>query len=176
MACRALAGAIVVCAAALAGCQAAQQAGSKVLGSGPLLEAKLASTGGSTLTGAAVLRAYDGGVLMTVNFNGALPGSYRVVVHANGNCSSLNGFSAGPPWAPPGVAIPSPGMVQTDDSASLSVRLPGYRLDGPDGIQGRAIVVHAGSQGSLEATPGVANNRVACGVVGAPQSLLAPFK
>jgi Cu-Zn family superoxide dismutase len=121
------------------------------------------------------MRAYDGGVIMTVNFNGAGPGEYRIAVHANGNCSSPNAFSAGPPWAPPGVAIASPTVFKNDESASLSVRLPGYRIEGPDGVSGRSVVVHAGSRDSLDAQPGVSNGRIACGVIGTPRSLLAPF-
>jgi Cu-Zn family superoxide dismutase len=149
-----------------------QQVGSKVVGTGPNIEAKLGPIGGAAVTGAAILRAYDAGVMMTVNFNGPRPGAYRVVVHTNGNCSSPNGFSAGPPWAPPGVAVVSLPLVKNDDSASFTVRLPGYRFDGPDGVLGRSVVVHVGATGSLDAEPGVPNNRIACGVIGVPTSLL----
>lgn len=156
------------CSIALVGCQSLQ------LGTGPNLEAKLVALGSSAVTGVAMLRAYDGGVTMSVSFTNAPPGEYRFVVHANGNCSSPNGFSAGPPWAPPGVAVLSPPLLKTDNAGSMSVRLPGYRFDGPDGVRGRAVVLHAGASGSLDAQPGVPNNRVACGVIGTPQSLLAP--
>lgn len=175
MAGRSLAVVAVACSAALAACQSAQQPGSTSPGGGPTLEAKLVASGGSSVTGAAVMRAYDGGVIMTVNFNGAGPGEFRVAVHANGNCSSPNAFSAGPPWAPPGVTIASPTVFKNDESASLSVRLPGYRIDGPDGVSGRSVVVHSGARDSLDAQPGVPNGRIACGVIGTPRSLLAPF-
>lgn len=162
------------CIVALAGCESMQKAGSQIVGSGPNIEAKLVAIGGAAVTGAAILRAYDGGVMMTVNFNGPRPGAYRVVVHANGNCSSPNGFSAGPPWAPPGVAVVRLPLVKNDDAASFTVRLPGYRFDGPDGVLGRSVVVHAGATGSLEAEPGVPNNRIACGVISTARSLFAP--
>ena len=172
---RAFAVVAVAGSAALAACQSAQQSGSTLSGSGPNLEAKLVAAGGSSVTGAAILRAYDGGVIMTVNFNGAGPGEYRIAVHANGNCSSPNAFSAGPPWAPPGVTVAAPTAFKNDESASLSVRLPGYRIDGPEGVTGRSVVVHAGTRNSLDAQPGVPNGRIACGVIGTPRSLLAPF-
>jgi Cu/Zn superoxide dismutase len=162
------------CILVLTGCQSVQQIESHTLGTGPSMEGKLVPIGGSVITGAAILRAYDGGVTITVNFNGGLPGEYRIVVHATGNCTSSNGFSAGPPWAPPGVAVASPVAFKGNESASLVARLPGYRIDGTDGVQGRSAVVHAGAQGSLEAQPGVPNNRVACGVIGTPRSLFAP--
>jgi len=125
---------------------------------------------GSTLTGATILAAYDGGVRMQVNFNGEAPGEYRVMIHANGNCSSPNGFSAGPPWAPPGVSVKEEGypIHKNDDSASFVVRLAGYRIDGPDGVLGRSVVIHSGAVGSLAAAPGLPNNRIACGVIGPP--------
>lgn len=157
---------------ALAGCESASRFGSSIVGTGPDLEARLVATGGAAVTGVAMLRAYDGGVGLSVSFAGAPPGEYRVVVHANGNCSSPNGFGAGPPWAPPGVPVVTARLSKSDYSAELAIRLPGYRFDGPDGVAGRSIVVHAGGQGSLLAEPGVTNNRVACGVIRTPQHLL----
>jgi Cu/Zn superoxide dismutase len=45
------------------------------------------------------------------------------------------------------------------------MRLPGLKIDGTDGIRGKSVVVHLGATGSLDAQPGVPNNRVACGVI-----------
>ena len=159
---------------ALAGCQLAKEREALVLTGGPWLEARLVGANGASVTGAAMLRAYDGGGVMTVNFNGAPPGEYRVVVHATGNCTSANAFSAGPPWAPPGLQRPPfvHTFMKNDDAATLTFRFPGYRLEGPDGVAGRAVVVHAGAQGSLDARPGVPNNRIACGVIGATRRIL----
>jgi len=49
----------------LAGCQSVQQIESQALGTGPSMEGKLVAIGGSVITGAAILRAYDGGVTIT---------------------------------------------------------------------------------------------------------------
>ncbi len=98
-----------------------------------------------------------------------LPGSYKVVIHANGLCNSPNGFSAGPPWAPEGMKPPLPNrvvMATTDGNAELTVRIDGLALEGPQSIEGKAVVVHDASARSLEAQPGVPNGRVACGVIG----------
>ncbi len=161
----------MVAASLLVGCNSASDTGSRVFGSGNNVQAKLAPMGGSAVTGGAVLRAFDWGVLMTVSFTNVGAGSYRVVVHANGNCQSANGFSAGPPWAPPGVAVVSETYSKNDDAGALVVRLPGYRVEGPDGVMGRSVIVHAGAMGSLDAQPGVRNNRIACGVIGQPESI-----
>lgn len=142
-------------------------------------EARFQPIGGSTLTGAAWLHPYDGGVYMRVNFNGRGPGRYRVMVHVTGNCSSPNGFSAGAPWAPPGVPLAEEGfpILKNDDSASYVVRLAGYKFTGPEGVVGRSVVVHEGGQGTIVAQPGVPNDRIGCGVIGPPgRTLLDWFK
>ena len=159
--------------AVVGGCQMAQQASDAVTGVGPSVEARFTGAGGSAVTGAAVLKSYDGGVIMMVTFANIGPGPYRVAIHANGNCSSPNAFSAGPPWAPPGHEGPVPilRLIKSDDLSAYTIRLPGYRVEGPDGIMGRSVVVHSGAQGSLEAQPGVPNNRIACGVIGVPRSI-----
>ena len=133
-------------------------------------EARFRPIGGSSLAGAAMLQASDGGVQLRVNFNGRGPGRYRVMIHANGNCSSPNGFSAGPPWAPPGVPLAEEGfpILKNDESASNVVRLAGYKLTGPDGVVGRSVVVHEGGRGTIVAKPDVPNDRIGCGVIGPP--------
>ena len=142
-------------------------------------EARFVPIGGMSMTGAAVLHQYDGGVQMKVNFNGPGPGTYRVMIHANGNCTSPNGFSAGAPWAPPGVPLAEEGFpfIKNDDSASSVMRLAGYSLTGRDGVVGRSVVVHASARGTIVAQPGVPNDRIGCGVIGKPtRTLLDLFK
>ena len=135
------------------------------------VEAKLVSTGGSAAGGSAVLHDVRGGVDIAIWLGSTGPGQYRVTVHATGNCSSPNAFSAGPPWAPPGVPLAVVPLAKNDDTRTLTAYLPGYRVGGPDGILGRSVVVHAGASGSLEAQPGVPNNRIACGVIGSPEPM-----
>jgi Cu-Zn family superoxide dismutase len=165
-----------IAAALLASCESAKDPASPKAAKAEVTvaEARFVPIGGSTLTGAAVLHAYDGGVQMKVNFNGRGPGRYRVMIHANGNCSSPNGFSAGPPWAPPGVPLAEEGfpILKSDDSATYVVRLAGYKFTGPDGVVGRSVVVHDGGQGTIIAKPDVPNDRIGCGVIGPPTKTL----
>ena len=46
------------------------------------------------------------------------------------------------------------------------VTLVAKDLTGPNGIEGKSLVLHAGGSGPLDAQPGVPNERVACGVIG----------
>lgn len=151
---------------ALGGCQSPQAPG------GGNVEAKLVGTTGSVANGSAVLHDARSGVDIAVWLGGIAPGRYRVVIHASGNCSSPNAFSAGSPWAPPGVPLAVVVVDLGDDTRTVTEHLAGYRVQGPDGVTGRSVVVHAGGSGSLEAQPGVPNNRVACGVIGTPESIL----
>jgi Cu/Zn superoxide dismutase len=68
----------------------------------------------------------------------------------------------------PGTAQPAAVQVSLNEDGigQVSARLPGLTLDGPNGIIGKSVVVHAGAVGSLGAQPGVPNDRSACGVIG----------
>jgi Cu-Zn family superoxide dismutase len=132
------------------------------------VEAKLVGIGGSSANGSAVLYETRSGVDVNVWLGSAGPGQYRIAVHENGNCSSPNGFSAGPPWGPPGGKPVAVLFDKGDDTRTAVVSLPGYRLAGPNGVTGRSVIIHAGPASSLEAQPGVPNSRIACGVIGNP--------
>jgi Cu/Zn superoxide dismutase len=105
------------------------------------------------------------GVLVTVFFTNLPPGTYRIAIHQNPNCGSPNLFSAGPAWAPAG----SP---RTDGDATLETQIPGVHTTGPDSLQGRSVVLHAGLHVGA-AVPNVPNDRVMCGVIGPALSFLS---
>lgn len=136
-------------------------------------EAPMRAIGGAATSGSVVVSPLRDGVVMRVSMVNLPVGKYyRVVVHANGNCSSPNGFSAGPPLILPGAtqhvtADWPPVLLAQDGIFTVVLRLHGIQLTGPNGIAGKAVILHEGT-GSLEAQPGVPNNRVACGIIGAP--------
>lgn len=134
--------------------------------SDPGVGAQLQPVSDSTIKGFVSFQPYDGGVAVAVNVYGN-PGSIRVVIHSTGICTSPNGFSAGPPWIPPGATEPVEIRIALGDYqyGTATARLPRIKIDGPDGIRGKSVVVHRGNTGSLDAQPGVPNNRVACGVI-----------
>jgi superoxide dismutase, Cu-Zn family len=139
----------------------------------PNIGARLARIGDSVMTGRVAFQRYDGGVTLAASLAGGSPGPWRVAIHTTGNCSSPNGFSAGPPVMLPGTSTPAVASVMVNPDKAfgeISVRLPGLSLEGPDSIVGKSVVVHAAG-GSLEAEPGVRNNRAACGVIESMPSL-----
>jgi superoxide dismutase, Cu-Zn family len=161
------AGCSLAFAAALAACSSTGGNESRVLlTTAPSVGARLTAKGGSTVKGLILFRRRDGGATMVVQLQDVLAGPYRIAIHTTGNCSSPNTFSAGPPWAPPG-GVPQvyAGAAGNTGLLTMTASLDGVAVDGPDGILGKAIVVHQGLAGPLDAQPGLPNNRIACGVI-----------
>ena len=133
----------------------------------PGVGARMRPTSGSAIHGLVTFQPYDGGVAAAVSVWAGNPGSMRVVIHSTGNCTSPNGFSAGPPWIPPGATQPVMIRISVSDNqyGTTTARLPGIRIEGPDGVRGKSVVVHLGTSSSLDAQPNVPNNRIACGVI-----------
>jgi Cu/Zn superoxide dismutase len=133
------------------------------------LEARLGPLGGTAAKGTVRFASSANGLTTSVFFFGVAPGNYRMAIHATGNCTSPNGFSAGPPWVPPDAKGPIviEFSVDNNNPTSLSQRVAGLALNGSQGVAGRAVVIHQGRNGTLEAEPDRPNDRVACGVIGA---------
>lgn len=166
--------AVLLAAVALAGCQSLKEDASSLAASvnSNVVGGLFRPLGGAAVEGSVTLQARQGYALMQVHVTGLPPGVFRVMLHATGNCSSRNGFSAGAPWGPPGREPAIYTMAtNSEGTATLSVRVAGLVLEGPDGAFGRSVVVHAGGVGPLDAVPDVPNNRIACAVVGAAPTL-----
>jgi Cu/Zn superoxide dismutase len=135
----------------------------------PGLVARLRSPS-SAATGSVRIVDYRDGVSVQLAISNLMPGQYRIALHENGNCSSFNLFSAGPPWAPPGATKPAtdllPGFLanQEGNQNGYVAYIPGVHTDGPGSLRGRSVVIHWGFRVE-EAMPGQPNNRVACGVL-----------
>jgi Cu/Zn superoxide dismutase len=137
------------------------------------MEARVRALGSGVSGKIRVIDRGDGVTLLVSLIN--LPeGPYRIALHATPNCSSPNGFSAGPPWAPAGAGKPARDRVpvfatKAEGTAEASVHLRGVHVSGPDGVGGHSVVVYSGSR-VTDAVPDVPNNRVACGVFEPSQS------
>lgn len=138
--------------------------GTKPGGPGPGLVAPLRGLGSAVSGRVRVIDRADGVTVLVSVIN--LPnGQYRVAFHPNGNCSSPNGFSAGPPWAPPGLdpkTLIAPLMNQ-DGNTEASTFVRGVHTSGENGLAGRSVVIYLGGL-VTDAQPDVPNNRAACGV------------
>ncbi len=159
---------VVVFACALAACASGDDKGGRDAKAAASIGARLNPIASGVGHGLITFRPYDGGLVMVADIGGFGAGAYRIVVHSTPVCTSPNGFSAGPPFVLPSTGAPA--VVETQihhqGTATLTTRVPGLALSGPAGVEGRSIVLHASRTGSLEARPGVPNDRVACGVIG----------
>jgi len=142
-------------------------------GPSPGLVASLRGLGSAVSGKVRVIDRRDGITLLVSAIN-LPPGEYRVAFHANGNCSSPNGFSAGPPWAPAGLSpttlIPSFMTNSRDGTAESSAYIAGVHTVGENGLAGRSVILYAGST-ITPAVPDVPNNGFACGVFAPAQTL-----
>ena len=166
-----LAALALVLAFALAGCSGVRNPFAKDTTPGPKareepgVEARLRPLG-SAISG--VVRARESGDLLVVRveIHNSKPGTlHRVVFHANGNCSSPNGFSAGAPWSPPGWKDPPQRLVpdlytDSEGLGILTARIRGVRLGD---LEKRSVLVYEG--GFTEPPrPNVPNSVTGCGV------------
>jgi len=128
--------------------------------------APLRAIGGSAVSGK--IRVIDRGdsAGMLVSMVNVPQGDYRIAIHENPNCSSPNGFSAGPPCAPAGkrpVDLIPVQHANSEDRVEASLRVAGLHALGVNGVAGRSVVVYAGPK-VTEARPDVPNEAIACGV------------
>ena len=156
----------VALAVALAACASGDdpgQRGATTSGIG----ARLAPIAGGVGHGLITFKPYDGGLVMVADVGGFSSGPYRIVIHTTPVCTSPNGFSAGPPFLLPqtGTPVIVATTIYHQGTANVVTRVPGLALTGSAGIEGKSVVLHAGRTGSLEASPGVPNDRVACGAI-----------
>ncbi|MEP7274716.1 MAG: hypothetical protein ABI812_00075 [Betaproteobacteria bacterium] len=140
--------------------------------SSPGLIANLRGIGSATSGKVRVIDRGDGVTLLVAGAN-LPPNQYRVSFNRDGNCSSPNGFSAGPPWAPPGLDPYNliPLFWNPDGNAEGQAFVRGVRTTGENGLAGRSVVIYWGNK-VTDAEPGVANNRAACGVFEPATTLL----
>jgi Cu-Zn family superoxide dismutase len=176
---------VPIAALALAACQSTQGPGPMETPKGatpaPGVEAVLIPKNGSAAQGDVKIMQRDDTLSVLVSLNNLPPGPYRVAIHERGNCTSPNAFSAGRPWAPAGDARPAtdllPAMtVGAQAHGQMTYRLRGVRLTGPDSLEGKAVLVHAGARVDADLRPDVPNGVVLCGAIGPIRSFMDLFK
>lgn len=146
----------------------------------PGVEAVFSQVNASGMNGTARFVDRGGVTHVFIVVNNGPPSPFSIAIHERGNCSSPNAFSAGQPWAPPGWSTPAARMfpsivLNTNGTGDMTVRLRGLALSGPDSLQGRAVLVHAGPVIGEDSRPGVPNNVVLCGVIGPVRSFFDNF-
>jgi Cu-Zn family superoxide dismutase len=148
-------------------------------GSGPSATASLQSTKGSGTAGTATFTQKGGKVLVTANITGLKPSQeHGFHIHEKGDCSSGDGMSAGGHFNPLGKSHAHPSTpdrhagdmpaLKADayGNAALSVELDVITVaEGPTGIVGRGLIVHAQPDDFKTQPTGNAGARLACGVI-----------
>lgn len=143
----------------------------------PKATAKLGPTSGNIANGTVTLVQKRDGVELDISLAGLTPGAHGFHVHANGDCSSGDGKSAGGHYNPTGAAHGAPdaanrhigdlGNVTADAQGNVSVKQfdKALSLSGENSIIGKAFIVHGGTDDLSSQPSGAAGPRVACGVI-----------
>lgn len=148
----------------------------------PLIEvtravAVLNPTKGSEVQGRVDFKKVDGGVLITAEVSGLTPGKHGFHIHEFGDCTSADGASAGGHFNPTHAKHGGPDHIDrhAGDLGNVVANELGIavysrvdtmiKLNGPDTIIGRSIIVHANSDDYKTQPTGNAGGRLACGVI-----------
>lgn len=155
---------------ALTGCALFESAG-------PKAQARLQSKSGSNVTGTLQFTQVGNSVRVTGDIAGHTRGKKAIHIHEKGDCSAADATSAGGHFNPHKAKHGAPGAGHAGDLGNLEVNDAGrasinqtvsgisVSSSAPDGIIGRAVIIHA-QEDDLKTDPtGNAGGRVACGVI-----------
>jgi Cu-Zn family superoxide dismutase len=116
---------------------------------------------------------------INVEITGLEPGNHGFHIHENGDCGGPAASAAGAHLNPHGAPHGDPeddaqqrhagdlGNVRAEDNGEVKqwLRTDELQLQGPAGIIGKALVVHAGDDDLVSQPGGESGNPVACGVI-----------
>ena len=141
-------------------------------------EAVLKPTRGNTASGTMHFAQQGDRVLIKGQFTGLTPGAHGLNIHEKGNCSAPDAASAGGHFNPLGKrhgdlsraehhAGDLPMVVAgANGQARFEALMDGLTLEnGPTGIMGRSIIVHARPDDFTPQPTGNSGAGVACGVI-----------
>ena len=168
-----------IAAAAVTGLLAGCVMMESMMGRAPTAKATLQPNKDSGVKGAATFAQTGDKVQLVANISGLKPGQeHGFHIHEKGDCSSGDGMSAGGHFNPLGKPHAHPSTperhagdmlaLKADDygNATLSIELDVITLtEGPTGIIGRGLIVHAQPDDYNTQPTGNAGARAACGVI-----------
>ncbi len=146
---------------------------------GNFAEAMIEGRSGSEMSGMAIFAETDGSVTVTVEIEKAPPGIHAAHLHEFGDCSAMDGKSAGGHWNPTTMAHGKWGEEQfhlgdlgnidvgEDGLGSITLTTDRWSLGTgeDDDIVGLGIIVHASADDFTTQPTGAAGGRIGCGVV-----------
>jgi superoxide dismutase, Cu-Zn family len=134
--------------------------------------ARLMPKNGSNVRGFISFTQSGDKVAVAGDFYELFPGSHSIYIHEGGNCSSPNAASAGPVWNVPGNSGKRTGALpevfagsEGRANISMSLKTISVGTGKPDDVIGHSVVIYADVEPDPKAEFGVANGRLACGVV-----------
>jgi Cu-Zn family superoxide dismutase len=135
-------------------------------------------TENSEATGHVTFTKNEDGVRVQGEFEGLEEGKHGFHIHQYGDCRAADGTSAGGHYNPADNRHAGPDAesrhvgdmgnleADADGNATIDYVDDTITLNGPEGVMGRGIVIHAGED-DLESQPtGAAGSRMGCGVIG----------
>jgi superoxide dismutase, Cu-Zn family len=146
--------------------------------------AQLAPTAGKETRGVVEFYLAEPAMVIYVELTGVKPGMHGFHVHEKGSCDGPNAGGAGDHLNPLGTPHGDPqdadsrhhagdlGNVRGEDDSTVKqwVRTRDLQLQGPAGILGKAIIVHA-REDDLKSQPGGESGEpIACGLIEATDS------
>jgi len=137
----------------------------------------LSPTQGNNVSGTITFTQNKKGVRVVADLQGLSKGKHGFHIHEFGDCSSPDGMSAGGHYNPEGKSHGAPmdmsrhmgdmGNIEADESgkAHLEYTDAMIKLNGPNSIVGKSVIVHKGADDLKSQPVGNAGPRVACGVI-----------
>ena len=135
-------------------------------------------TEGNETSGIVKFTQTSEGIKIVADVNGLTPGKHGFHIHEFGDCSRLDGKSAGGHFNPDGKNHGAPdgserhvgdlgNLVAGNDGKAHYEWIDSHiSFTGLNSIMGRAIIVHAGEDDLTSQPTGNAGARLACGVIG----------
>lgn len=139
-------------------------------------------TEGNEVTGSVTFQKVSDGVRVQGEFEGLSAGKHGFHIHEYGDCTAGDGTSAGGHYNPTDNQHGSPTqdnrhmgdmgnlVVVEDEPATIDYVDPKIKLNGPNSIIGRGIIIHAGEDDFESQPSGAAGARIACGVIGVAEA------
>lgn len=145
----------------------------------PAASATLAGRSGAVVSGSVNFYEVPGGLRIEARVAGLTPGEHGFHVHEIGDCTAPDASSAKGHFNPAGLAHGSheaavhhagdlPNLLaNAQGEAHYAGEVHGIGLNGPNGIAGRSVVIHADADDYKSQPAGNSGKRIACGVIAA---------
>lgn len=143
------------------------------------LAASIEARSGSQVSGSVRVSRHRGRIVMRATVAGLTPGAeHGFHLHEKGDCSAADGTSAGGHFNPHGKSHGKFGAGEhhAGDLPSLRANAKGVARveadlselawDGPQGLKGRAVIVHAKADDFVTQPTGNSGARIGCAVIG----------